>query len=100
MLAPNWEDHNLETNPIVNFFADRRHTELILKKIESKIKKNCFYCKICGDCNKLEEFRKVFKQHGFWTFNKKIKCWNVFDTGWCKKNRVLELIPSKFYKKE
>ena len=39
MLAPNWEDHNLETNHIINYFADRQHTELILKKIESKIKK-------------------------------------------------------------
>ena len=39
MLAPNLEDHDLETNPIINYFADRQHTELILKKIESKIKK-------------------------------------------------------------
>ena len=46
----------------------------MLKKVENKIKKNCFYCKMCGDCNKLEENRKVFKQYGFWTFNKEIKC--------------------------
>ena len=39
MLAPNWEDHDLESNPIINYFADRQRTELILKKIESKIKK-------------------------------------------------------------
>ena len=51
------------------------------------------------DCDKLEEYRKVFKTHGFWTFNKETKCWNVFDPDWCKKNRVLELIPCKFYKK-
>ena len=55
---------------------------------------------MCNDCNKLEECRKVFKTHGFWTFNKEIKCWNVFDPDWCKKNRVLELIPCKFYKNE
>ena len=85
MLAPNWEDHDLESNPIINYFADREHTQLILKKIENKIKKNCFYCKTCDDCNKLEEHRQVFKQHGFWTFNKEIKCWNVFDPDWCKK---------------
>ena len=59
MLAPNWEDHDLETNPIIHYFADRQRTELTLKKIESKIKRNCFYCKIC---------------------------WNVFDPDWCKKN--------------
>ena len=39
MLAPNWEDHDLESNPIINYFADREHTQLILKKIENKIKK-------------------------------------------------------------
>ena len=75
------------------------NTELILKKVENKVKKNCFYCKMYDDCDKLEEYRKVFKTHGFWTFNKETKCWNVFDPDWCKKNRVLELIPCKFYKK-
>ena len=42
MLAPNWEDHDLESKPIINYFVDRQHTELILKKIESKIKKKMF----------------------------------------------------------
>ena len=46
---------------------------------------------MCGDCNKLEEQRKVFKQHGFWTFNKEIKCWNVFDLDYCKKTEYLNL---------
>ena len=86
MLALNWEDHDLETNPIIHYFADRQRTELTLKKIESKIKRNCFYCKICDNCNKLEGHRKAFKQKRFWTFNKEIKCWNVFDADWCKKN--------------
>ena len=48
MLAPNWgKDHNAETNPIINYFADRQHTELILRKIEEKIKACCFYCNEC-----------------------------------------------------
>ena len=38
MLAPNWEDHDIETNPIINYFADRQNTELILRKIEQKTK--------------------------------------------------------------
>ena len=38
MLAPNWEDHDIEKNSIVNYFADRQHTELILRKIEKKLK--------------------------------------------------------------
>ena len=51
---------------------------------------------MCNDCNKLEEHRKVFKQHGFWTFNKEIKCWNLFGLDWCKKNKVLKLVPCKY----
>ena len=66
MLAPNWEDHDLESNPIINYFADRQRTELILKKIESKIKKkNCFYCKICGDCSKLENIKAFSSSKDF-----------------------------------
>ena len=67
MLAPNWKDHDIETNRIVNYFADRQHTELILKKIEKKIETWCFYCKECENCNKLFQYREVFKQQGFWT---------------------------------
>ena len=37
MLALNWEDHDLETCPIINCFADTNHTELVLKKGEEKI---------------------------------------------------------------
>ena len=28
---------------------------------------------------------------GFWSFNKDIKHWNVFDPDWCIKNRVFNL---------
>ena len=87
MLAPTWEDHDIETNPIINYFADRQHTELILRKIEQKIKMCCFYCHKCENCKKLFRHREVFKQYGFWTFNKHIKCWNVFDPDWCKRNK-------------
>ena len=45
MLAPNWEDHDAKTNPIVNYFADRHHTELILRKIEKKSKRAVFPAK-------------------------------------------------------
>ena len=42
MLAPNWEDHDLETCPIINHFANRNHAELVLKKLEEKILKSIF----------------------------------------------------------
>ena len=70
MLAPNLEDHNAETNPIINYFADRRHTEIILKKFEMTVIKTCFYCRDCENCTKLSNYRKVFNAQGFWTFNK------------------------------
>ena len=93
MLALNWEDHDAKTNPIINYFADRQHTELTLKKIEMKIIKTCFYCKNCKNCTKLSNYKKVFKEQDFWTFNKHIRCWNVFDPEWSHKNRIFELIP-------
>ena len=95
MLAPNWEDHNTETNPIINYFADRQHTEIILKKFEMTIIKTCFYCRDCENCTKLSNYRKVFNAQGFWTFNKHIRCWNVFNPEWSYKNRIFELYPIK-----
>ena len=53
MLAPNWEDHDAEKNTKVNYFADRQHTEIILRKIEKTIERHCFYSKNCEDCKKL-----------------------------------------------
>ena len=97
MFAPNWEDHDLETNPIIKYFADRNHTELILKKIEDNIKKWCFYCHECKNCKTFKENLKVFKQNGFCTFNKNVKVCNVYDPLWCKKNLYLKLEALKQY---
>ena len=74
MLAPNWGDHDAEKNPIVNYFADRQHTELSLKKIEKKIIESCFYCRNCENCTKLFPYNKVFKQQGFGSFSRYLKC--------------------------
>ena len=46
-LAQNWEDHNAKTNPIINYFADRQNTEIVLQKQERRIKRRCYYCKSC-----------------------------------------------------
>ena len=91
MLAPNWQDHDLETNPIINHFADRNNTELILKKVEDKIKKQCFYCRECKNCKRFNKYLKVFKKNSFWTFNKNVKVWNVYNPLWCKKYLYLKL---------
>ena len=47
--------------------------------------------------NVREEFDGVFKQYGFWTFSKDIKCWNVYDPQWCKRNKNFTLLPTKEY---
>ena len=72
-LAPNWEDHDAKTNPIINCFADRDHTEIILKQQEYFIAETCKYCKECQNCKKLNRHRDEFKKKGSWTFNKNVK---------------------------
>ena len=42
MLAPNWEDDDLETNPIINYFVDRNHIELILERLKINLKSSAF----------------------------------------------------------
>ena len=100
MLASNWEDHDAKTNPIIKYFADRQHTELTLKKIEMKIIKTSFYCKNCKNCTKLFNYKNVFKEQGFWAFNKHIRCWNVFHPEWSYKNRIFEPFPIRDVKKK
>ena len=41
-LQPNWDEHNATKCPIINYFADRENTELILLRQESEIENGCF----------------------------------------------------------
>ena len=79
--------------PINYYFADRQHTEIILRKKENKIAKSCFYCKVCQNCRNLNNYKDVFKQQEFWSFNKEIKYWNVYDRNWCARNEIFKLLP-------
>ena len=92
-LALNWEDHDAKTNPIINCFADRDHTEIILKQQEYLIAETCKYCKECQNCKKLNRYRDEFKKKGFWTFNKNVKHWNVYDPDWSYRNELFSLKP-------
>ena len=56
-LAPNWEDHDASANPIINYFAGRKQTEIILKKQEYSIAETCKYCKVCQNCKKVNIYR-------------------------------------------
>ena len=64
-LRPNWEDHEAATCSIINYFADKQHTEIILRKQENLITETCCYCKECKNCSKLKTYRKVIKKKAF-----------------------------------
>ena len=61
-LAPNWENHDAATCIIINYFVDRHHTEIILKKQEYLIAETCSYCKECKNCTELKTYRKELKR--------------------------------------
>ena len=86
-LRPNWSDHDAATCPIINYFADRQNKEITLTKQENLITETCSYCKERKNCFKLKAYRGKFKKKGFWTFNKNVRIWNVFDPDWSIKNR-------------
>ena len=90
-LRPNWDEHDAATCPIINYFADRQNTALIITKQEKKKEKSCYFCRMCKNCNRLKECRAEFKKMGFWTFNKGVKIWSVFGPEWSNKNRVFSM---------
>ena len=49
-MAAKWVDE-AAINPIMNYFADRKHTEKVLRDIENTvIKSKCFCWKRCKNC--------------------------------------------------
>ena len=61
MLAPNWAGHDIETNTIVNYFTDKQHTELILRKIEKKLKLAAFTAKTARTSKSYSATKKCSK---------------------------------------
>ena len=82
-LRPNWVDHN----------KNKWHMSLILLRQEIEIEQGCYYCKKCEKCKKLDEYLAEFKKKGFWTFNKNVKAWNVFDPDWSIENKFFSMQP-------
>ena len=85
----------LEVNMVLKYFADRQHTEQLLRNIEKTINKRCFYCGVCDLCKKFTTYRLEFKQRGFWTFHKDIKYWNVYDPDCNAEKTFFRLKPIK-----
>ena len=44
-LRPNWDEHNAAMCPIINYFADRQNTALIITKQENKNRKELLLLK-------------------------------------------------------
>ena len=64
-MAANQKNHDASTNKINDYFADRFHTEKIVKDKEYFIAKSCQYCKTCLKWHKLQTYRREFKKKGF-----------------------------------
>ena len=92
-LRPNWDKHYAEKCSIINYFSDRENTELILLRQEFQVENSCICCGECEKCKKYQEYKSEFKKMGFWTFNKHVRTWNIFDPDWSVKNRVFSMKP-------
>ena len=51
-LRPNWDEHDAATCPIINYFANRKNTALILTKQETQISKDLLL---------LQDLHKLYK---------------------------------------
>ena len=95
VISPSWwVNHNKDICQIKNYYADRSHAELILFRQEMQIEDSCEFCLTCDKCKKF--LRKEYKNKGFWTHNKKVKIWEIFDPDWSYKNDVFEIKPCNF----
>ena len=85
---------------IKNYIATRQMAKDLLDKIEKKVIKKCYYCQRCENCTKFKTYKLEFEKKGFWTFNKHIRWWYVYDPDFSKRNIVFKLQPirdSKFW---
>ena len=55
-----------------------------------------FTVTIVKNAKKLKDYLAEFKKMGFWTFNKHVKAWIVFDPDWSIKNRFFSMKPLSF----
>ena len=77
----------------INYTASRQMAKDLLDKIEKKVIKKCYYCQRCENCTKFKTYKLEFEIKGFWTFNKHIRWWYVYDPDFSKRNIVFELQP-------
>ena len=77
----------------VNMFLDRETVEKLLQKLEKHMINYCYYFSNCQFCKENKIRRDELKRMGFWTHNKTVKCWNVYDPLYNKKNEKCTVLP-------
>ena len=60
-------------------FLARDTLNKLVEKLEVHVSKNCFYCSNCQFCKEMKIRRDELKRMGFWSHNRNIKYWNVYD---------------------
>ena len=92
---PNWDNHDKNICSIKNYYIDRERAEEVLLRQEIQIENTCEYCLVCEKCKRYLTYSKEYKKTGFWTFNKNVRIWEVFNPDWSYKNTVFEIKPCK-----
>ena len=95
VVRPNWDNQNKDVCGIMNYYVDREHVELLLLRQEIQIENTCNYCIVCEKCKKFLTYSKEYKKMGFWTFNKDVRIWEIYDPDWSYKNNIFEIKPCK-----
>ena len=64
-LRPNWDEHDAATCPIINYFADRQNTALIITKQEKKKKSPATFAECAKTVTDLKNAEQSFKKWDF-----------------------------------
>ena len=87
-ILPNWDKNTCE---ITSYYLTKERAEELLSKQETQIEDTCEYSLTCRKCKNYLTYSKEYKKVGFWTFNKNIKVWEIFDPDWPYKNTIFEI---------
>ena len=78
---------------IKNYFADRRFTKEMLDEIQNKVIFKCHYYYKCKNCQKFKTYKNEFDKKAFWTLNREVKYWDVYNPDYSSRNRIFKLRP-------
>ena len=91
-ILPNWDKNTCE---IKNYYLTKERAEELLPKQGTQIEDTCEYCLVSQRCKEYLTYSKGYKKAGFWTSNKNVRIWEIFDPDWSCKNAIFEIKPCK-----